>query len=174
MEGTGWEGDLDQLRAGRDPGAGGTSATTHVSWDEIRSRLASWRIYWLQTTNPDGAPHAIPVWGVVVGGALYVYSQRSTVKARNIRNDPRVTIHGESGADVVIVRGRLSDRGRPSESMSITEAFAEKYDHPDERPFLPSENPDFDVLYRFEPERALVWNLPDSEASMRRWSASDP
>ena len=47
----------------------------------------------------------VPVWGVVTGETLYLYGERSTVKARNLAIDPRVVIHLESGADVLIVRG---------------------------------------------------------------------
>ncbi len=40
-----------------------------------------------------GAPHAAPVWGVVTGGTLYLYSERRTRKARNLAADPRVVVH---------------------------------------------------------------------------------
>lgn len=37
------------------------------------------RNYWLCTTTPAGAPHAAPVWGVVTGGTLYLYSELSQI-----------------------------------------------------------------------------------------------
>ena len=40
-------------------------------------------------------------------------------------------------------------------------------------PFLPSSDPAFDVLYSLEPGRALLWSLPDTEASTRRWRSPD-
>jgi Pyridoxamine 5'-phosphate oxidase len=144
-------------------------AVPSLEWSEIAGRLAPARSYWLHTTDPGGAPQVSVVWGVVVGGVLYHYSERRTVKARNLRRDPRVAVHLESGADVVIVHGVLADMGIPGETGEIVEAFAAKYDSPDERPFLPGSNPDFDILYRLMPRRALLWGLPDTEASMRRW-----
>ena len=60
-----------------------------LSWPEIAARLAAARNYWLCTTMPSGAPHAAPVWGVVTGQALYLYSERRTVKARNLAADSR-------------------------------------------------------------------------------------
>lgn len=148
--------------------------TALLTWEEVARRLAPARNYWLHTTSPAGEPQVTPVWGALVDGHLYHYSLRRTIKARNLRRDPRVAVHLESGADVVIVYGTLADVGRPMEADDVVLAFARKYDQPQEQPFLPGANPDFDVLYRFLPARALVWALPDSEASMRRWVAPAP
>jgi nitroimidazol reductase NimA-like FMN-containing flavoprotein (pyridoxamine 5'-phosphate oxidase superfamily) len=142
-----------------------------LTWQDLADRLAQARNYWLHTTSPAGGPQVTPVWGAVVGGDLYHYSLRRTVKARNLRQNPGVAVHLESGADVVIVYGTLADVGRPQEATAVVQAFAAKYDQPQEQPFLPGADPAFDVLYRLRPERALVWSLPDSEASMRRWVA---
>src|SRR5262245_4205724 len=75
-----------------------------LSWPEVAARLAAERSYWLCTTMPSGAPHAAPVWGVVLSNTLYLYTERRTVKARNLAADPRVLVHLESAEDVLIVR----------------------------------------------------------------------
>ncbi len=141
-----------------------------LTWEEVADRLAPARNYWLHTTDPAGGPQVTPVWGAVVDNRLYHYTLRRTAKARNLRHNPRVALHLESGADVVIVYGTLADVGRPVPTSDVVQAFALKYDRPHEQPFLPGVNPVFDVLYRLIPGRALVWSLPDSEASMRRWA----
>jgi pyridoxamine 5'-phosphate oxidase-like protein len=82
-----------------------------LSWPEIAMRLAAARNYWLCTTMPSGAPHAAPAWGVVTGQALHLYSERRTVKARNLAADSRLVVHVESGEDVLIVRGTAEDLG---------------------------------------------------------------
>src|SRR5262249_41371682 len=117
-----------------------------------------------------GAPQAAPVWGVVVDESLYFYTERSTLKARNLTRDRRVVVHLESGADVVMVHGRLADLGRPAESPVVVDAFDAKDDEPWGTPFLPSNDPASDVLSVLEPERAALWTLPDSSASTRRWA----
>jgi hypothetical protein len=142
---------------------------TSPTWPEIAERLAPARNYWLHTTAESGHPHVTPVWGALVGEDLYHYSERSTVKARNLRTDPRVAVHLESGADVVIVYGSLTDLGSPATFPEVVDAFAAKYDAPAEQPFLPGSNPTFDVLYRLVARTALLWSLPDSEGSTRRW-----
>jgi hypothetical protein len=143
---------------------------TALTWDEIAGRLTVPRIYWLGCTTPAGAPHASPVWGAVVDQRFYVYTDRSTVKARSVTRDPRVLIHLEDGGNVLIVHGTLADLGRPTDEPVVIDAFDRKYDQGWERPFLPHNDPAFDVLYLLEPERAVTWTLPDSEASTRRWT----
>jgi hypothetical protein len=81
-----------------------------MTWTEVAGRLAAARSYWLGSTTPSGAPHAAPVWGAVTGETLYLYSERSTVKARNLAADPRVVIHLESAEDVLIARHRGGPR----------------------------------------------------------------
>jgi hypothetical protein len=143
-----------------------------LEWKEVADRMGAARIYWVHTTGPRGAPNATPVWGAELQGVLYFYTHSRTVKARNLEKNPLVAVHLESGADVLIVRGRFLYLGHPSQHPDVTELFDRKYDRPDERPFLPSSDPVFDVLYSLEPRRALAWTLPDSEASTRTWDSS--
>ena len=143
-----------------------------VEWREVAGRLSGARNYWLHTTSPTGAPDAAPVWGVTVDGIWYFYTARMTVKARNLQRDPRMVVHLESGADVVIVHGRAVDQGRPADNARVVAAFDQKYCRAEEKPFLPSSDPAFDVLFSLQPRRALLWSLPDTEASTRRWSAA--
>ncbi len=145
--------------------------STEIDWAEVAARLAPARSYWLVTVTPAGAPHAAPVWGVVVGDDLYLYSERSTVKARNLAAEPRVVVHLESAEDVVIVHGVAEDVGHPAATAEVLEALVAKYPDPDDAQYLPTEDPDFDVLYVIRPERAMIWRLDDYDSSQRRWRA---
>ena len=142
-----------------------------LSWPEVAARLAAARNYWLCTTTSSGAPHAVPVWGVVAGQVLYLYSERSTVKARNLAANPRVVVHLESGEDVVIVRGTATDLGTPAQVPGVVAALSAKYASQDDRRYLPDADPDFDVVYAITPQSAAMWRLADYEASQRRWTA---
>lgn len=141
-----------------------------VSWSEIAACLAAARSYWLCTTTPSGAPHAAPVWGVVTGSTLYLYSERRTVKARNLAADPRLVLHLESAEDVVIVRGTAEDMGRPAQVPEVVTALSAKYVSEADRQYLPDADPSFDVVYAVRPRSAMIWRLSDYEASQRRWS----
>jgi hypothetical protein len=139
-----------------------------MTWAEVAERLGAARNYWLGSTTPAGAPHAAPVWGVVTGGTLYLYSERSTVKARNLAADPRVVIHLESGEDVLIVRGTAEDVGAPSAVPAVIAALTAKYARPQDQQYLPAADPDFDVVYAIRPRSAMAWRL-DDYAAQRRW-----
>ncbi len=162
------------------PGAGPTRsgvwqaapvAPLTISWDEVARRLAPARSYWLVTTDPSGAPHAVPVWGAVAGGALHCFTSRETVKARHLARDPRVTIHLESAEHVVIVDGTFDTLGAPSDHPDVVRELDQKYPDPGDAEYLPSHDPSIDVLYRLVPLRARLWDLSEFESSQRRWHA---
>jgi PPOX class probable F420-dependent enzyme len=142
-----------------------------VPWLEVAARLATARNYWLCTTMPSGAPHAAPVWGAVADGTLYLYSERRTVKARNLAADPRVVVHLESGDNVVIVRGTAEDLGAPAQVPEVVAALAAKYTGDGDQQYLPGADPDFDVLYALRPQSAMIWRLADYDGSQRRWTS---
>jgi len=146
-------------------------APAKISWDEVAGRLAPARSYWLATIGPSGAPHTVPVWGAVVGGALHCFTSQSTVKARHLAHDPRVTIHLESAEEVVIVEGTFDSLGPPSNHPDVVKALDQKYPSPDDAGYLPSHDPTVDVLYRLVPLRAQLWDLSDFDGSQQRWHA---
>ncbi|WP_375499002.1 pyridoxamine 5'-phosphate oxidase family protein [uncultured Jatrophihabitans sp.] len=140
-----------------------------MTWPSIAERLAPARSYWLNTVDRDGGPHVVPVWGAVLSGVWYSYTERSTSRARNLAGDPRVAVHLDDAEDVLIVHGTLVDIGPPNGRSDVVKAFAAKYTRPDDVPFLPSSDPAFDVLVALRPTRALAWRLSDYENSHRRW-----
>jgi hypothetical protein len=77
-----------------------------LPWRHAEERLVNSRSYWICTTPPDGRPHSIPVWGMWIEGALYFGTARQARKARNIAHNPAVSVHLESGDDVVILEGK--------------------------------------------------------------------
>jgi Pyridoxamine 5'-phosphate oxidase len=86
------------------PSAYGSPATV-LRWDSVERLLIDAPVYWLVTTRADGRPHAVPVDGVWVDGAAFVGGDPTTVHERNLRADPRVVLHTESGQSPVIVEG---------------------------------------------------------------------
>src|SRR5258708_33501716 len=141
-----------------------------MAWAEVAGRLAPARTYWLGTTMLSGAPHAAPVWGTVTDGTLHVYTERRTVKARNIASSQRVLVHLESGEDVLILHGLAEDLGPPSAVPHVVAALAAKYTRPADQQYLPDDNPDFDVVYAIRPTSAVAWQLAEYASSQRRWS----
>jgi Pyridoxamine 5'-phosphate oxidase len=146
-------------------------AANDVPWPEVAGRLEAARSYWLCTTTPSGAPHAAPVWGVVIDDVLYLYSERRTLKSRNLAADPRAVVHLEDAEDVVIVHGTADDLGTPSQAPAVVAGLSAKYTSEEDKQYLPEADPDFDVVYAIRPRSAMMWRLRDYEGSQRRWTA---
>lgn len=141
----------------------------NVSWAEVAEQLTGARSYWLCTSDANGSPHAVPVWGAVVNQDLHLFSERRTAKARHVARNPQVVVHLESAEDVVIVNGSLQDLGRPQDHAEVLSALEAKYPSGEDAVYLPSNDPDFDVLWRLRPHNAMLWRLDDYDGSQARW-----
>ena len=61
--------------------------------DEVRAfLLAGTRTGKLATVRSDGRPHLVPVWFTIRDDSVVFNTQKSSVKARNMRAEPRVAI----------------------------------------------------------------------------------
>lgn len=76
-----------------------------LAWSSVIPRLVGARNYWLATSSADGASHSMPVWGVWLDDRFLFSTGPTTRKARNIAANPRVVVHLESGAEVLVVEG---------------------------------------------------------------------
>lgn len=71
-------------------------------------RLASTRLAWLTTVRRDGQPQSSYVWFHFDGADLLIASQPGAAKLRNIRTNPKVSLHLDGdgqGGGVVSVEG---------------------------------------------------------------------
>ncbi len=137
----------------------------------LRSRHAlRQRNYWLSTTMPSGA-RTRPGLGSGAEPHPVLYSERRTVKARNLAADPRVVVHLVSAEDVVIVRATAEDLGTPARVPEVLAALSAKYTGEQDRQYLPDADPDFDIIYAIRPQSAMMWRLADYEGSQRRWTS---
>jgi hypothetical protein len=132
-----------------------------LPWSWAVERLVESRNYWLSATRPDGRPHATPVWGVWLDGAVWFCIGRSSVKARNITWNPTVVVHLESGDQVVILEGRVVEQHEGHEPF--LDAYEAKY----------ALRPDLVALaasvYALSPQSALTWDERDYPRTAVRW-----
>lgn len=146
-----------------DPSYGVTHAAEDASWPAIEDQLAASRNYWICTTRSNGAPHSKPVWGVWVDG-LWFSTGAAAVSGRNLTRDPRVSVHLESGDDVVILEGSVEGRPLAQVPSPVIEAYATKYE------LDPTEGADDSgVWYRLVPRLAHTWQERDFQNSVARW-----
>jgi PPOX class probable F420-dependent enzyme len=73
--------------------------------DEVAALLAGSRKLQLATINPDGTPHLVTMFYVMLGGRIAFWTYRASQKARNLARDPRLTCLVETGEDYFELRG---------------------------------------------------------------------
>ncbi len=102
---------------------------SQVTWEYVEKRLSEARNYWMCSVRPDGRPHAVPRWGVFVDGKVYYDGSPETRHALNIRENPHVALHLESGDEAVILEGTARPAGRPAPELAgrIAQAYRNKY-----------------------------------------------
>ncbi len=136
----------------------------YLSFSHAEQRLTKSRNYWICTTRPDGRPHSIPVWGFWIDGALYFGTGRASRKARNLAHNAAISIHLDSGDDVVILEGTAVEIDLSDKSLlkKLDAASRAKYEMP---LVLGPEN----VLYSVRPRVVLAWTEKDFPNNATRW-----
>ena len=138
----------------------------YLSFSHAETRLAKSRSYWICTARPDGRPHSIPVWGFWIDGALYFGTARDSRKSRNLSHNPAISIHLESGDDVVILEGTATEVDRKDKPTfkKLDAASRLKYNMPMTAP--PGGE---SVVYRVRPRVVLAWTEKDFPNNATRW-----
>lgn len=138
-----------------------------LPWKWAEQRLVEARNYWICTVAPNGAPRARPVWGVWLDGAV-MFSTGARL-GRDVREEPRVTVHLESGDDCVIIEGTATVSDDVSVRRSFIDAYDPKYGWQSSLDFV-------DVVYVVRPRVAFGWLVHDLapgatlfEATATRW-----
>lgn len=136
----------------------------YLPFSHAEERLAKSRNYWICTARQDGRPHSIPVWGFWIDGALYFGTARASRKARNLANNAAVSIHLESGDDVVILEGSALEVDPTDKPLlkKVNSASRAKYDMP---LMVTPET----VLFSVRPNRVLAWTEKEFPKNATRW-----
>jgi PPOX class probable F420-dependent enzyme len=135
---------------------------TLLPWRHAQQRLEEAVNYWIVTVRPDGRPHVMPVWGVWLDDKLYFSSSPQTRHSRNLGQNPVVSVHLESGEDVVIVEGTAHEYASPPRAVTVrvAKAYSAKYAASGYAP--EAEEWDDGGLYVVQPSLALGWDsFPD-------------
>jgi hypothetical protein len=133
-----------------------------LEWALVDERLRDAGTYWVDARTP--APHPRPVWGVWADGRLHL-SIGSPAIARVATEGADVTVHLESGTEVVIVEGAVSG---VTAATDVIAAYDAKYDW----------SYDLDVygsLTVVEPRTVLAWTAAgfagrDGFVATSRWT----
>ena len=89
-----------------------------LPWEHITERLKKALHYWVSTVDSNQRPHATPVWGAWVDETLYFDGSPQTKRGRNLKGNPNIAIHLESGLDVLMIHGKAT-RDHSSQGMAL-------------------------------------------------------
>jgi hypothetical protein len=127
---------------------GATSDHAPLAWSWVDEQLRLAGTYWVVARTP-GHPHPRPVWGIWHGQRLYLSVGSPTV-LRALDREPAVTVHLDSGTDVVLVEGTTGLTSQGATPPSSVEAYNAKYD-------WDYEIARYGELTVVEPVRVLAW-----------------
>ncbi len=123
----------------------------------------------LATKRTNGAPQLTPVWYLFEDGVLYVSAQVSTVKVRNLRRDPSLTVcidGGRGDARYVVFYGKaeLIEPGQPRQETLRRRIIGHYYaDQAAADRYYESMKNDPGVIIVLKPERIVLSGFPSGE-----------
>ena len=134
---------------------------------DVRALLDEPNFAHLATLMPDGSPQSAPVWVGVEGDHLLVATGEGSLKAKNTRRDPRVSLSVvamDNPYREAQLRGRVVER-RPDAKFEVMDRISRKYIG---KEFPMRTNPEQRVVLVIEVQRARYTVLPFSHTPPRR------
>ena len=130
-----------------------------LTWEWAAAQLAESKNYWLCSVRPSGHPHVVPRWGVFLDGKFYYDGSPETRHARNIAENPHVSLHLESGDHAIILEGTSAPAGKPDPELArrLADEYCRKYTTHGYSP----ESTQWDAggLYVFTPRQCIAWTV---------------
>ena len=134
---------------------GGYVGSAELPWTWATERLTRARNYWIATTRPDGKPHSRPVWGVWLEDTFYFST--GSLAAQNLAFRPAITVHLESGSEVVIIEGVTEPVSDTVLVERVVSLYNQKYTWNVDSHNLPG------PFYAVRPQVAFGWHFNESE-----------
>ncbi len=148
-----------------------------LPWAWAEERLTNAANYWFATVRPDGRPHSSPIWAVWMDGRLYFDGSPEARRMKNIAANPHVSVHLESGNEVVIIEGTAGAVTALPDlpfTTRLSEAYTAKYKQHDYSP--KPDQWDEGGLYVMQPRIGLGWTFREGEEfgkTYTRWRFED-
>lgn len=127
--------------------------------EEIKALFRGANFAHLATLMPDGSPQSVPVWVDLEGDRVLVSTDETSLKARNTKRDPRVSVSVVAQDNPYLeaqIRGRVVER-RPDPTFEVMDRISRKYTGKD---FPWRDNPTQRVVLVIEADRANYRALP--------------
>ncbi len=127
-----------------------------LSWEFVSKIMSSSRNYWIGTVGVNNKPHVRPIWGIWFENYIF-FSGGEIQWKKNVKNNPLVTIHSESGDNVIIIEG-VARLANSEISILINQEYHKKYkmEHGSE-------------FWALVPEKVFAWTLENFANSPTLW-----
>jgi hypothetical protein len=140
------------------PDGYGVPTTTEgvLAYDHVRERMAAARNYWVASVNPNGTPHARPIWGGWIDDVLYLEGSPETRTMKNITAKRWASVNLDDGDQVVIVEGPIEvvETMEPSLFQRLADQMEGKY-----KSYRPESG---SGMRKLTPKKAFAWTkFPD-------------
>ncbi len=116
---------------------------------QVVEKFAAADACWFSSTRRDGRAHLAPIWHVWYAGRVYVVTQGTSVRARNIAHNPAVSLSLPDPNNVVIVEGMA--RVAPEQREPLRPLFKAKYDWE-----FADDNP-YNLIIEVTPRKIIAW-----------------
>jgi hypothetical protein len=147
-------------------GYGTPAPETLLPWTYVVERLRAAGNYWITTVGADARPHARPVDGVWVEGALCFGGSPQTRWARNLAANPAMSVNLSSEAEAIILDGTAEVVRDPTHSLAAPSLAASREKYPQ---YYSADSP-FRPFWAFQPTTAFAWKLEGFPQGATRWS----
>jgi len=135
-------------------------------WSDVEERVRVAPNYWITTVGPNARPHARPVDGVWVDGALCFGGSPETRWVRNLLANPSISIHLPSETEAIILEGTAEYVTDPSHPLAALSMAASKEKYPQ---YFSGNNVSFRPFWALRPTTAFAWTLEGFPRAATRW-----
>ena len=138
-----------------------------LPWSWAVERLTASHDYWVATTDDDGAPHVMPVWGVWLEDAVWFSSSLRSLRARCIATRPRVAVTTDNALCPVVIKGDAVRKNASADLARFNDTVNAKYGTDYSVDFYdPAQN----GVWRVAPVWAFGLEEGDFPGSPTRWT----
>ncbi len=104
---------------------------------------------WYASVRRDGRVHLAPIWYIWLDYSAYVVTQSTSVRARNVKHNPSVSLSLPDPMNVLIIEGMAEET--PQAHTGIRLLFQRKYD------WDIGSDPGYNTIIRVTPTKLMAW-----------------
>ena len=122
-----------------------------LSWDFVSKTMFNSEFYRIATIDSKGYPHTVPVCGIWFENRVFFDGNSQTKWIRNLKSNPKVSVHIPSASQVVKIEGIVKILGNTEltkeEWQALDQAYRDKH------------NEFFDSTFIYViPSKILAWD----------------